>query len=201
MLKAVGITIYKLVIVALLIFSCHSLMANTFSEREYDTKISFMHHIIRYTQWLIHSEERHLKNFYFCSTNTLVFSRAKKFLENKSTHSRPFIVNLVKPSQEKHCQVLFISHEERLQWKQYLASQSLVNILLLGESPGFANNQGHLNFYIKNYKIRFEINLSNLQRSSLKMSSKLLRLANFIDNSRVYQWFIQYSVVWTSPIK
>jgi ribosome-associated protein YbcJ (S4-like RNA binding protein) len=49
--------------------------------------------------------------------------------------------------------------------------------LLVGETPGFAERGGAVNFFIEENKVRFEINPEVAKRRHLKISSKLLGLA------------------------
>jgi len=52
--------------------------------------------------------------------------------------------------------------------------------LLVGESPGFAERGGAIDFFIEGNRVRFEVNMEVAKRQQLKFSSKLLSLAKII---------------------
>lgn len=51
-------------------------------------------------------------------------------------------------------------------------------ILTIGESPGFCEKGGVINFVIRKNHIRLEINRAAAERAELKISSKLMQLAS-----------------------
>jgi len=50
-------------------------------------------------------------------------------------------------------------------------------VLTVGETAGFLESGGIINFLMEDKKVRFEINITGAKKSKLKISSKLLRLA------------------------
>jgi len=52
--------------------------------------------------------------------------------------------------------------------------------LTIGDTKGFAQQGVIINFYIKDEKVRFEINVDAAKRANLKISAKLLRLAKIV---------------------
>jgi hypothetical protein len=65
-----------------------------------------------------------------------------------------------------------------------LAALSGRPVITVGESPDFLTAGGIINFVRQGNKIRFEINPQAAQRSGLKISSQLLRLAIIKAESR-----------------
>jgi len=58
-----------------------------------------------------------------------------------------------------------------------------IGIETIGETPGFAEECGIINFYLKSGKFRFEINIEASHGENLQIISKLLCLARIV-NSR-----------------
>jgi hypothetical protein len=56
-------------------------------------------------------------------------------------------------------------------------------ILTIGESDGFAEIGGMINFIIVRGTLRFEINVAEVNRSGIKLSSKLLRLGKIVETN------------------
>jgi len=53
-------------------------------------------------------------------------------------------------------------------------------VLSLGDSSGFASSGGNINFIVKNNKLRFQVNLTSTKKNNLRISAKLLRLADVV---------------------
>ena len=53
----------------------------------------------------------------------------------------------------------------------------------MGDDDHFAKEGGMINFIIQKKRIRFEINREAVKRSRLKMSTKLLKMADIIETS------------------
>ena len=82
------------------------------------------------------------------------------------------------------CQILFICASEKKRMKDILGQVDPMGVLTVSEVEGFASMGGMINFTVENQRIRFEINQSAAERASLKVSSKLLRLASPVDPPR-----------------
>ena len=73
--------------------------------------------------------------------------------------------------------ILFVSREEPEDLDVILAAARSQAALAVGETPGFANRGGVINFFTSEKKLRFEINPDAARDAGLKVSSRLLRLA------------------------
>ena len=54
-------------------------------------------------------------------------------------------------------------------------------VLTVGEGPAFVMGGGVMNFFWEDGKLRFEVSADHLEKSGLRLSSKLLRLARLVD--------------------
>jgi hypothetical protein len=84
------------------------------------------------------------------------------------------------PTRINPCQILFIAQSETQQVAQVLAAVGRAPVLLVGESPGFVAAGGAIGFASDEGRVRFEANTAAAERSGLKISSKLLRLATSV---------------------
>ena len=57
------------------------------------------------------------------------------------------------------------------------------SVLLVGESDGFAEAGGAIQFTLEDNRVRFTINADVADRAGLKFSSRLLALAKIVHNS------------------
>ena len=82
------------------------------------------------------------------------------------------------------CHILFISSSEEKRLAKILEILKDSSVLTVGEMKQFAQSGGMVNFTIKENKIRFEINVDAAVRAELKISSKLLKLAEIVRDER-----------------
>jgi hypothetical protein len=78
------------------------------------------------------------------------------------------------------CQILFIGRSEKTHISEILATVKNLPVLTVGESDPFAENGGIVNFVKKDGRIRLEINLQSAQQANLRISSKLLSVADVV---------------------
>lgn len=80
------------------------------------------------------------------------------------------------------CHILFISQSEKSNMPDILGRIKDLSILTVGEASWFAEQGGIVNLVSRNNKVRFQINVEASYRSGLKISSRLLRLAEIISD-------------------
>jgi hypothetical protein len=80
------------------------------------------------------------------------------------------------------CDVVFISGSEKARLPTLLARTESRPILTVGDTTGYAASGVLINFYTSGETIRFEINESAVERSGLKVSSKLFKLARLVES-------------------
>ncbi|MGA2032250.1 MAG: YfiR family protein [Thermoguttaceae bacterium] len=75
------------------------------------------------------------------------------------------------------CQILFVSRSLKGDLQAAAIKKTAgTGVLLVGETPGFAELGGIANFFVDGDRIRFEINASAARRAQLRMDAKLLSL-------------------------
>ena len=94
-----------------------------------------------------------------------------KTLNGRTIEVRRF----VRPGDVKNCQILFMSRieSERSAGNHLPAPQG---VLTVGESPGFLQAGGAVNFYLEDNRVHFEIRPSVARAVGLRVSSQLLKL-------------------------
>ncbi|HVM60495.1 MAG TPA: YfiR family protein [Verrucomicrobiae bacterium] len=99
----------------------------------------------------------------------------------KSVNNRPVVFKHVAGEQEyRTCHILFVSASEKDHLSSILAAVKNTSVLTVGETDGFLTLNGMINFSKKDNKIRLEINLVPAQQANLKLSSKLLSVADVV---------------------
>jgi hypothetical protein len=101
--------------------------------------------------------------------------------QDESVQGRKIVIKRSQQIEElKSCQLLFISKSEKEHLGEIVGSLSNTSVVTVGETDGFAEHGGIINFYIDNKKVRFEINADAAQHNGLKISSQLLRRAKIV---------------------
>ena len=77
----------------------------------------------------------------------------------------------------RNCNILFVSQSERDRAGQIVSSLKGRSILTVSDIDGFADNGGMIEFVTEQNKIRVRINLNAVNAANMKVSSKLLRVA------------------------
>lgn len=77
-------------------------------------------------------------------------------------------------------QILFVSSSETGHFAEVLRLVADKPVLTVSDIDGFAARGGILNFVLRDKKIRFAINVEAADRAGLKLSSRLLKLAEIV---------------------
>ena len=78
------------------------------------------------------------------------------------------------------CHILFIDKSEQDNMRKIFARLKDMSILTVGDTEGFVQRGGIINFVEIDNQIRFEINVDAARKARLKISSKLLNLSRII---------------------
>jgi hypothetical protein len=84
------------------------------------------------------------------------------------------------PGQAAGCQIVFVSAVATKRAWPLAAGHRASGILTVGESSGFAAGGGVVNFLVKDGRVRLEINVAAAEREKLRISAKLLKLAEIV---------------------
>lgn len=96
-------------------------------------------------------------------------------------NGHPLSIQRFKPGEEiKDCHILFINFPDIDQAVEIIARAKGQSILTVSDMPGFLEIGGMIQFIASNQRIRFQINPEASESARLKISSKLLRLAEIV---------------------
>ena len=154
------------------------------SAAEYQLKAAFLYNFARFVEWPPEALAVSSTTMTICVLGTDPFGGIlDTVLKGKTVKGRTMEIKRGREiGSPKFCHILFISSSE----KRHLAKiQKMLNgssVLVVGEMDRFVQRGGIINFIRVKNKIRFEINPDAAEHVGLKISSKLLRLANIIRN-------------------
>ena len=107
----------------------------------------------------------------------------KKTVAGKTVRARSLqVVNFQSPADARSSHILFVpgdlSSEELLQILDQLKG---THVFVVADAAGFAQHGGIANFIVAGSRVRFAINKNAAEEAGLKVSSKLLRLAELVE--------------------
>jgi len=142
--------------------------------REYQLKTAYLLHFAELTEW---PESTPIT---ICLDGNSPLRAYLPALEGVAVHDQ-----LLHVSQERHpaiadCQILFVSDPNLLHTPLLTQAQSQ-HVLLVSDTEGFARNGGMIQFTLRDDKLKLVINLTSVKQAGLKLSSKLLRMAEILE--------------------
>jgi preprotein translocase subunit Sec61beta len=149
------------------------------SAPEQDIKAAFLRNFARFTEWPERAFSLSPGEFHLGLLGPdSMFETLQRVLKDKTVGNRALKVIRGKvPSDLKSCAMVFVADAEKGQIPALLAEFKGQPVLTVGETEGFAEDGGILNFYIEQNKVQFEINPDAAERAGLKVT-KLVVVAN-----------------------
>jgi hypothetical protein len=99
-------------------------------------------------------------------------------VRGKTVASRSISIRLVSsPQQARTCQILFVAASERKRMGVLLKALQNCSVLTVGDTDGFTALGGIVQFKVIDARVRIEIDAEAAGRANLRISSKLLSLA------------------------
>ncbi len=149
--------------------------------KEYHIKAAFLLNFVKFIEWPsdVSSDTSSLLTVYILGNDP--FDEALNTIENKIVKEMKLIIRRISRIEDvEDCQILFVSTSEKKNLSEILSKIKDRPILTVAETKNFCQSGGVVNFIIVKGKVRFEINVDAAERSGLKISSKLLKLAKII---------------------
>lgn len=149
---------------------------------EYQVKAAFLYNFARYVEWPPAAFAGPGDPIAICVLGQNPFGGAlEQATAGKAIEGRPFVVRtLADLSRSCGCHILFVSAAEHKHFRAQVANIRGSGILMVGESQGFTAEGGVINFKLEGGKVRFEINVESAAQERLRISSKLLSLAQIV---------------------
>ncbi|MGC8926294.1 MAG: YfiR family protein [Myxococcota bacterium] len=167
-----------LILIINLVFLCDSIAS---PPTEYQVKAALIYNFLRFVDL---KEDRVVNNeIHLCSFEKNPLNNEVKKLDEKSIGDRKILFSEVHSDSEIHsCSVLLVDKRDTESLKRIIEVAYREGILLIGDTDGYGELGVVINMFIKDEKVRFEINLEAANKSDVKVSSRLLSVAKIIKN-------------------
>jgi hypothetical protein len=149
---------------------------------EYQVKAAFLYNFAKFIEWPPSSFSDASAPIRICILGRDPFgAELHAIADEKTVNGRKLQVSQLGDLQMvKTCHILFIASSEKTQLKQALESLQGADVLTVGDTEGFVEKGGMINFVLENDRVRFEVNHKAVEQAGLKVSSKLLNIAKSV---------------------
>jgi hypothetical protein len=149
---------------------------------EYPVKLAFLYQFAQYIQWPPEAYENATAPLVVCVVGGDPFDPdLEQELLNHAIDKHLISIRSVKRGANlRFCQMVFVPALQSKQAASVIDSLRGSPVLTIGETKGFAERGGIINFIIEQNKLHFEINLNAAKQTPLSISSKVLALARIV---------------------
>lgn len=152
----------------------------THGAREYDLKATFLFHFTHFVEWPAEAFASADAPFRLCVMAPDPFGDAlREVVAGERAAGRELVVKTVATTDDaKGCQIVFLPDERDSALVRDLPGTREGFVLTVGERDDFLDRGGMVRFGLRQGKIRLEVSRRALGHSQLRMSSKLLAVAD-----------------------
>ncbi|MBA7634777.1 hypothetical protein ES703_42369 [subsurface metagenome] len=148
---------------------------------EYDVKVAFLYKFAKFVEWPAESFSGAGKTLRLCVADTDLTDDVFETVKSSTVRGRELVIKECRgPEDLESCHILFVTRSREQDLAEIMAAATHYHVLTIGETEGFTELGGIINFIMVEKKVRFEINVDAARRAGLKISSKLLRLAKIV---------------------
>jgi hypothetical protein len=151
---------------------------------EYKLKAAMLYHLTRFVEWPTTAYLDRHSPILLCILGRDPFANSiNSTLSEETDNGRLVLIRHLQSEKEiPGCHILYISSSERKTAARIFSTLTGSSILTVGEMAQFAAHGGMIQFSLEEQHVRFDINLDAASRAGIKISSKLLALAQIVKN-------------------
>ena len=149
---------------------------------EYPVKLAFLYQFAQFVRWPPAAFETPTSPLVVCVAGQDPFDPdLEQELLNRTIDQHAIAIMSVKRGANlRNCHMVFVPAPESKQAASIIDSLRGSSVLTIGETKGFAERGGIINFTIEKNKLHFEINLDAVKQTPLTISSKVLAIAKIV---------------------
>lgn len=153
---------------------------------EYEVKAAYLYNLAKFVEWPVEALPAGRDAIVICMVSGENFADTlEAVVAQKTAQGRALRVRRLEDGgSAEGCQMVFFTDTGGGRIPRLLAQLGQAPVLTVGESQGFAEQGGMINFYLENNKVRFEANAVAAAAAGLKVSSRLLSLARIVESRR-----------------
>jgi len=150
---------------------------------EYQVKAAFLYNFAKFVQWPSSAFKSAQEPIAICILGQNPFGGAlDEAIRGKQIEGRSLVVYQVSSdTPSRACHILFVGGAERKRFRALAEAFRAPGVLTVGEAAWFSAEGGVINLKLDAGRVRFEINVEAADRQQLRISSKLLSLAQVVN--------------------
>ena len=159
-------------VMALSALTAHAQSANSMAE--FRVKAAYIFNFAKYVDWPVADS----KQFQVCSAGRDDLGGALSALDNRLVQGRVIQVRQnVAMDQLKDCQIIFVGERDSKLLTSVVRQMLGTPVLIVSDNQQTVEAGAHIILASAEDRVEFDVNLATLQRSNLKASSQMLKLA------------------------
>jgi hypothetical protein len=148
---------------------------------ELTVKSALVFNLAIFTEWPAKAFTNPESAMQLCVIGDSIIQDAFNQLASKKVGPRPLkVINISRTKNINDCHIVFIGNQDRVLLAQVLSEASGKSILTIDDIDGLSTYKGVVNLQEIDGKIRLNINLDLANKGQLKISARLLKLANIV---------------------
>ena len=145
--------------------------------RESQVKAAFIYNFALYVEWPTGAGGEQ-KPHTVCLIGANNFGPTLEAIRGKLVRNRSLVLRRIVAAEDAGgCDILFVSSSERINLHSILDAVRNLPVLTISDMERFTRSGGMIGLLALDNKVQFEVNLKQAQRSQLRISSQLLKLA------------------------
>ncbi|MFO1351639.1 MAG: YfiR family protein [Gammaproteobacteria bacterium] len=167
---------------ALLLALAHAMPARCETAGAYELMALYTYNFAKFTTWPARGQAPPDAPLNLCVLGEDPFGTALTNIEGQRVQNRSLAVKrFPRVALLGDCHIVFVSRSEQWRLDAILNNLAALPILTVSDIPDFSKRGGMITLVLADQKLRFDINAAAVERSGLKLSSKLLELARIVD--------------------
>ena len=151
---------------------------------EYQIKAAILYNLVRFIDWPDEAFADSRAPVVISIVGKDPFGSEIEVIRGQTVQGRKVVIHRARTLGDlRRCHVLFVSESEKGRLVKVLRAAENWNTLTVADWQGSAEQGACVDFYEEDHKIRFSINIEASSKARLKVSSKLLRLAQIVESS------------------
>jgi hypothetical protein len=146
---------------------------------EHSVKAAFLYKFASYVEWPANASPKAETPIAIAVTGSeVIAAELSRLVANRTAQGRPIVVKRLAPGDPlAGVHILFVGPGEVERLAQWARDAQAHSTLVVTDSRGALERGSTINFVLADRRVRFEISLDAAEKSSLKLSSRLLAVA------------------------
>jgi hypothetical protein len=149
---------------------------------EDQVKAAYLYNFAKFVEWPQETFPDATTPIHLCVLyDPSIGSELSQIVKDKHVSGRSIVVVPIQTGEQgSACQILFINSAQNAQIEHVLKVLQGASVLTVGESTGFVEQGGIVNFVIQNDQVHFQVNHRVATQNGLRMSARLLSVAKLV---------------------